>query len=386
MNNQTIHFVHPLPLKASGSGLLTYEIAQRLSTSGHKVHLLTIEESKQSNSKNLWYDSLMLGKTFPFDKVPVYTGIGLPHICFSQMSNSEIQSYINILQKFYKQNLEKQISSQDIVIVSHLWFHSLILKNLGISVNGIFSHGTDLMALSHSPKFAKEVRDAANWADRIIAPSNYIRNKISSLGFKCYEKISCIYPGIDISLFNFNPKQKINHNLLLHIPGKNANFKGTDRLLKAILYSKSQFRNIKLIVIGYGRIKSEVAQMKAKLNKEIKWIDSFIPRTNIAKLLQTASALIIPSRNEPFGMIAAEALACGTPVIGDKSGGLLEIVDQDDGMLVSTENPSELASAILQIINNRDSASNRLKRSKRAHDRFGWPIAVKKWLTWLKDA
>jgi glycosyltransferase involved in cell wall biosynthesis len=58
---------------------------------------------------------------------------------------------------------------------------------------------------------------------------------------------------------------------------------------------------------------------------------------------------VIPSRDEPFGLVAAEAMALGLPVVAARVGGLAEVVDRDSGVLVAPEDPEALARAIVEL-------------------------------------
>ena len=64
-----------------------------------------------------------------------------------------------------------------------------------------------------------------------------------------------------------------------------------------------------------------------------------------------ADVSIVPSRVEGFGLVAIEALACGTPVITSDQGGLPEIVNDQVGMIFKSEDYHELASHIKEILN-----------------------------------
>jgi glycosyltransferase involved in cell wall biosynthesis len=57
---------------------------------------------------------------------------------------------------------------------------------------------------------------------------------------------------------------------------------------------------------------------------------------------------VVPSREEPFGLSAIEAMACGAPVVASRVGGLPEHVDDSVGRLVTPDSPGELAHAVAE--------------------------------------
>src|SRR5438128_1750938 len=67
----------------------------------------------------------------------------------------------------------------------------------------------------------------------------------------------------------------------------------------------------------------------------------------VAPVLQRAWASVLPSRNEAFGLVLVESLACGTPVVGTRDGGIPEIVDSEEIGRLFEGGEEELARALL---------------------------------------
>jgi len=73
-----------------------------------------------------------------------------------------------------------------------------------------------------------------------------------------------------------------------------------------------------------------------------------------AAVMRHLDVLVVPSRQEPFGTVLAEAMAAGTPVVATRVGGLAEVVaDGETGLLVSPGRPDELAAAVLEVLGRR---------------------------------
>jgi len=81
-------------------------------------------------------------------------------------------------------------------------------------------------------------------------------------------------------------------------------------------------------------------------------------RETVKQRMQESQAFVLASRFEAFGVVFIEAMACGIPVIGTYSGGPPDFVENQHGILVEADSPSELAEA-MQEIKNRYQSFNR---------------------------
>ncbi len=73
-------------------------------------------------------------------------------------------------------------------------------------------------------------------------------------------------------------------------------------------------------------------------------------RPDIERVYAAADAVVLPSVGEPFGLAVIEGMACGRPVIGARSGGIVEIIrDEETGLLVPPKDPAALAAAFVRL-------------------------------------
>ncbi len=95
-------------------------------------------------------------------------------------------------------------------------------------------------------------------------------------------------------------------------------------------------------------------------------------RDDVPGILRASEVIVVPSRAEPFGRVALEAMALARPVVGVRGGGLPELVeDQETGVLVPPGDWREMADAIVKILRYRDYAAWLGKQgAKRVEDRF----------------
>jgi glycosyltransferase involved in cell wall biosynthesis len=105
-----------------------------------------------------------------------------------------------------------------------------------------------------------------------------------------------------------------------------------------------------------------------------------LTREELAQHYAAARIAVVPSLYEGFGLPAAEAMACGTPVIATTGGALPEVVG-DAGMLVPPADADALATAIRQLLSDQQ-AQQRMSEAgkKRVREQFNWEQAAKKTL------
>ncbi len=112
------------------------------------------------------------------------------------------------------------------------------------------------------------------------------------------------------------------------------------------------------------------------LNKKI-FLRGEISYTEVAKEMQEANALLMFSRFENSPCSIIEALCCGLPVIATRVGGIPELINETNGMLVESLDKKGLIAAMEEMITNYK-AYNRKKIAEDAAARFSYPVIGKK--------
>jgi glycosyltransferase involved in cell wall biosynthesis len=97
-----------------------------------------------------------------------------------------------------------------------------------------------------------------------------------------------------------------------------------------------------------------------------------------AALINAASLVLVPSREESLGLVAVEAALLERPVVGSRVEGLPEAVDDGvTGLLVARDDPEALAGAVLRVLDRPDLAASMGRAGRRlALERFGWTRCV----------
>ncbi|MFA5455714.1 MAG: glycosyltransferase [Sulfurimonas sp.] len=225
-----------------------------------------------------------------------------------------------------------------------------------------------------------EIYSAFNHAKRTIAVSNYLSDRIKSFGLPC----SDVVPNfIDDNKFtpSINKKNKFTFFTLCGISTQ----KGIDTLLKAISLLDNELKDkIDFLIGGTGCELNKYKKMANKLAlNNVIWLGE-ISRDGAPKLFQTSHAYIMLSRHETFGIVYAEAIATGIPIIATKCGGPEDIVNETNGILVAIDSPQEASNAIKYLYDNY-LIYNQDKIRKDFENRFGKKIFVEKIMKIYKE-
>ena len=219
-------------------------------------------------------------------------------------------------------------------------------------------------------------RQVMRAADKIVAATQAEEAQLEFLYEVDDQKIVIIPPGVDTSRFypipNDEAKEAIGHHgcprLLLFV-GRIEPLKGIDTLIRALAMVRAsgilEKQCYSLAIIGgdpdapVEEMSSEMTRLQA-LCEELDLEDLVVflgkrAQETLPYYYSAADILIMPSHYESFGMVALEAMACGTPVIASQVGGLAFLVqDGITGYVVPGGDPAALAKTLTRLIQQPD--------------------------------
>lgn len=194
---------------------------------------------------------------------------------------------------------------------------------------------------------------------RVITCSYYMRDHVSWCFNVPREKVCVVPNGVDVTKFNFsfnywevrNRFALASERILLFV-GRLVPEKGLDILIKALPTVLRNGIPAKIVVVGEGPQREEYQRLASDYGLSSRvFFAGHLDDWTLRALYHVADVAVFPSRFEPFGIVALEAMAARCPVVVSATGGLNEIVDHEGtGLKVSTDNPQALAQAITRII------------------------------------
>ena len=152
--------------------------------------------------------------------------------------------------------------------------------------------------------------------------------------------------------------------------GKLTHFKGIDILLEAAKLYENEYDDIITLIAGDGELLTDLRKQANNLKLKNIYFLNHVMQPKLRKLYSIADVTVVPSRREPFGLVAVEALACGSPVIATNQGGLVDFINDSVGALVDVDDAIGLSSAILKELSRNDKAQRREFAAKYALDNY----------------
>lgn len=142
-------------------------------------------------------------------------------------------------------------------------------------------------------------------------------------------------------------------DFLLTVVGQVAPRKGQHVLFQGIRKLVDSIPNLKILLVGrFGRRQKYVKKLRSflvdnDLAGHVKWLGR---RNDVANYIAASQMVVVPSIEEPLGLMALEAMTVGTPVVSTDSGGLAEIVqDGKTGLSVAANDTQSLTDAIVRL-------------------------------------
>jgi teichuronic acid biosynthesis glycosyltransferase TuaC len=236
--------------------------------------------------------------------------------------------------------------------------------------------GSDVLLLTRDPRRRLRVVGALEAADAVLAVGADIKRRIGDLGITL-DKVHVFSRGVDEDVFS--PGDQAEARARLGIPeepvllwvGRMVPVKGLDVLLEACLLLKSRNLSFRLYLVGDGPLfESLQTRVKADgLQKQVSFVGA-VPHERVADWYRAADLVVLPSRSEGVPNVLMESLACGTPFVASRVGGVGELAKNPERDLVPSEDPDALAAAIVRGLQSARDAEGAPPR------RFDWADSV----------
>lgn len=189
-------------------------------------------------------------------------------------------------------------------------------------------------------------------SDWIVCCSDYILRKTIESVPEISSRSSTI-PN-SIKEFDLIPQPLSFETPVLLCLGRLLDFKGFHLAVSAFSSIVTQFPKTRLVIAGDGPTRPELEQQVSALG--LRGMTDFlgwVSPENTAALINKSTIVIMPSRIEPFGLVALETALMARPIVAANVGGLKEVVSHGEtGLLVEPEDVSGFAEAVITLLKN----------------------------------
>jgi glycosyltransferase involved in cell wall biosynthesis len=321
------------PPVLGGVQTVTHNLAQHLRKTGHRVQVVTNRYPRSLPAREIM-DGISVRRLLFLSPSIDTLQRGRPDLFLASFYYypSSLWRLQNIIRTFRPEIVNVHFPDHQIHFVLALrqrFQFRLIVSLHGHEIEKVASDDSvkDTNAPKHSGA-AESLRMILREADAVTACSQYLLDKAIQVEPSIAGKGQVIHNGID-------PERFINKSVHLHPRpyafafGRLTHKKGFDLLLKAFAQSDAVERGVDLIIAGEGEEENALSLLAQQLGLEsrVHFLGRATP-TEVVRLLNGALFVVVPSRREPFGIVALEALAAGKPVLATKTGGLEEFLSE----------------------------------------------------------
>jgi D-inositol-3-phosphate glycosyltransferase len=278
------------------------------------------------------------------------------------------------------------------VVHSHYWLSSWVGRELSQAIDVphvVTFHTLSLIKMqSRAGEIEQTERPVVEaevmaTADRIIAFSPHERDAMARLYGADTRKVSLVPCGVDLEVFRpldqkaVRSRLGLNGEKILLYVGRVEPIKGLDLLVETAAQMDSE-EGVRMMVVGADvngdREMDRVKQLAKERDLEDK-IDFVgqVDHDDLPLYYNAADVCVVPSYYESFGLVALESMACGTPVVATRVGGLSTIIHHGrTGYLKSWRCPEAFANSVEMIISSDGLQQSMGEAARKRAEGMGW--------------
>jgi glycosyltransferase involved in cell wall biosynthesis len=247
----------------------------------------------------------------------------------------------------------------------------------------VTARGTDLNVIADLAEPGRQIRRAFAEMDRLITVSAALGERACALGMP-QERVAVLRNGVDTDLFRpvdgarWRALAPSGATLILSV-GNLIPLKGHDLIIRAL----AELEGAHLLIAGQGAELRNLQNLADGLGfaQRVHFLGS-VAHGELPSVYSAADLLVLASEREGWPNVLLEAMACGTPVVATRVGGIPEIVTAPEaGVLIQDRSPKAIAAGVRWLLQHRPS-----RERIRAHaQKFGWDDTIEKQVALYRD-
>ncbi len=363
------------PRIVGGLGKHVHRLSTALADAGHTVHVVTRDHPDAPAEEEV--DGVHV----------VRVGEYPPIVPFEDLIPWVLQLNVGVLERATKILLEEEVD----LVHAHDW----LVGYAAASVKNLFD--LPLVSTVHATEYGRHqgylpgpmnklIHQIEWWltyeSRRTITCSRYMHDQIEEIFQLPPAKLDVIPNGVDLDALRkpdgveeFSAKHLRYGEKMIFFAGRLEYEKGVQTVLDALPLVTERVP-VRFFVAGVGTHEDALREHVERdgLDGHVEFL-GFVPEDELRMFYAAADLAVVPSIYEPFGMVALETMAAGTPCIAADTGGLRELVVHDaTGLRFEPGDPASLAGAILRLLT--DARLDRrltLDARRMLNDQFSWP-------------
>lgn len=362
------------PRLVGGLGRHVHRLSTALSERGHDVHVVTLEHPDAPAEEIVDGVHIVRAAEYP------------PVITFDELIPWVLQLNLAVQERATALLHEHDVD----VVHAHDW----LVAYAAAAVKNTFE--LPLVATVHATEFGRHqgylpepmnklIHQVEWWltyeARRVITCSHYMADEVRRIFELPADKQDVIPNGVDVHDYDRPDGLDELHDLRVE-PGEKLIFyagrleyeKGVQTVLDALPIVQ-RTHPVRFYIAGVGTHAAELEAHAERLGlaDRVHFL-GFIDEDELRTFYRAADLAVVPSIYEPFGMVALETMASGTPCIAADTGGLRELIVHDGtGLRFQPEDPAQLAEMILRLTTDRHLAHRLTVDARRMiNDTFSW--------------
>ncbi|MDD2636507.1 MAG: glycosyltransferase family 4 protein [Bacteroidales bacterium] len=364
------------PPLGGGAGVITQNIAEGLAKKGHKITVLSTWYKGEDEDK---LDNNLRVIRLKCRRRKIY------------MSNPrEMLSWVFAAKKYLKKHLIN--NKYDIC------FANFALPGGEVAYSMKLMYGLPYVIISHGhdiPWFMPEqmmwyhaltyqwIRKICLQSERNYVQSNDIKENVDAfLGKSFNYKNKIIFNGWNSSIFKPD-YDKLAKEFIVLLPGRLVRQKDPMNFLKSILIVRSQIPNIKVNILGDGKLRRKMEKfVSSNKLEQIVVFRGWISKEEMLNEYQTASVTVLPSLNEGMSIATLEALSCGQYLIATKVSNNENLIKPGiNGDFIEKKNPKDIAEKLLDFYYSKFLKQYRIDEEnlKNYDDLYEWDNIIEKY-------
>ena len=375
----TLSWEYP-PRVDGGLGRHVAALTRNLAAQGHEVHVVTRDHPEAPAEE--WIDGVHVVRVSEAPPVIAFDDLVPWVLAF----NNRVQSAASRI-----------LRTHDIdVIHAHDW----LVSHAAAGCKDAFE--VPLVATVHATEYGRHqgwlpgpmnklIHQFEWWltyeARRVVTCSDYMRDQVTDIFALPPDKVDVIPNGVAVQDFAlpvdevaaFRATVTPDGRPLLLFAGRLEYEKGVQTVLQAVQHVEGRVGPVQVLVAGVGTYSDELRRLVDELGLADRVrFTGFLEDHDLRLHYAAADVALAPSIYEPFGLVAVEAMACGTPVVVGDTGGLREIVADGHGLSFPPQDEAQLADRLVALLTDPALADDLVTRGReRIAARYDWETVAR---------